>query len=174
MRMAFSNRSRKNTRDQKKIASKGRSSRKLRSFENSASQRLKVPGKKVNSNGHNSGLGGPFQSIFFLKLRIFSISTQPNSRKAVLARGFFRKRLLLIQIWRKSKKEIQWEVMSFSNRSRKNTRDQKKNCAEKTFESEVTTIRKKLLKIEGSRELRKFQTAITRASDVRFSRFFFW
>ena len=133
-----------------------------------------MPGKKVNSNGHNSGLGCPFQSIFFLNLRIFSISTQPNSRKAVRASRFFEKRLLLIEIWRKSKKEIQWGGMSFSNRSRKNTRNQKKNCAETTFESEVTTIRKKFLKIEGSREFRKFQTAITRASDVRFSRFFFW
>ena len=117
----------------KKIASKGRSSRKLRSFENSASWRPKVPGKKVNSNGHNSGLGCPFQSIFFLNLRIFSISTQPISRKAVRASRFFEKRLLLIEIWRKSKKEIQWGGMSFSNRSRKNTRNQKKNCAETTF-----------------------------------------
>ena len=130
--------------------------------------------EKGNSNCHNSGFGRPFQVIFVFNPRIFSISTQPNSRKAVRASRFFEKRLLLIEIWRKSKKEIQWGGMSFSNRSRKNTRNQKKNCAETTFESEVTIIWKNFLKIEGSREFRKFQTAITRASDVRFSRFFFW
>ena len=111
----------------KKIASKGHSSRKLRSFENSASWRPKVPGKKVNSNGHNSGLGCPFQSIFFLNLRIFSISTQPNCLKAVWASRFFEKRLLLIL----RRVETRWE-------------------------------RKK-----------EIQTAISRASDVRFRRFFF-
>ena len=65
--------------------------------------------------------------------------------------------------------------MDFSNRSRKNTRDQKKNCVKRTFESKVTIIRKfSILKAEGAREKSKIQTAITRASDVRFSRFFFW
>jgi len=96
MRMTFLDRSRKNTRDQKKIASKGRSSRKLRPLENSASQRLKVPGKKVNLNGRNSGLGRPFQEIFFLNPRIFSIPTQANYRDAVCACRFSQKRILLI------------------------------------------------------------------------------
>ena len=157
--MDFSNRSRKNTRDQKKKLRQ--KDVRVESYDHSKIQHLKgqrCPGKKVNSNGHNLGFGRPFQTIFFLNLRIFSISTQPNSRKAVRASRFFEKRLLLIEIWRKSKKEIQWGGMSFSNRSRKNTRNQKKNCAETTFESKVTIIRKfSILKAEGAREKSKFQ-----------------
>jgi len=52
--------------------------------------------RKGNSNGHNSGFGCPFQAIFFLNPRIFSISTQPNYRKVVWASRFLKKRLLVV------------------------------------------------------------------------------
>jgi len=105
MRMTFSNRSRKNKRDQKKNCVK-------RTFESKVTiirkfSILKAEGarEKVNSNGHNSGFGRPFQSIFFLNPRIFSISTQPNCPKAVWASRFFEKRILLIL----RRVEIRWE-----------------------------------------------------------------
>ena len=48
--------------------------------------------------------------------------------------------------------------MTFSNRSRKNTRDQKKNRVKRTLESKVTIIRKfRFLKIEGRREKGKLK-----------------
>ena len=83
--------------------------------------------------------------------------------------------LIRAEIWWKNKKEIQLKRMSFSNRSRKNTRIQKKDCVKRTSESKITTVWKfSILKIEGGCEFGKLQTAITRASDVRFRRFFFW
>ena len=135
--------------------------------------------EKGNSNGHNSSFGCPFDKIFLLNPCIISISTQPNYRGAVCACRFSQKRLLLIlirvEIWWKNKMEIQLKRMGFSNRSRKNTRIQKKDCVKRTFESKVTIIWKfSILKIEGSCGFGKLQKAITRASVVRFRRFFFW
>ena len=136
--------------------------------------------EKGNSNGHNSSFGCPFDAILFLNPRIFSISTQPVYRNAVCACRFSQKCLLLnfsyvSKYGEKIKKEIQSKRMSFSNRSRRNTRIQKKDCVKRTFESKVTIIWKfSILKIEGSCGFGKLQTAITRASGVRFMRFFFW
>jgi len=65
--------------------------------------------------------------------------------------------------------------MTFSNRSRKNTKIQKKNCVKRTFVPTVTAVWKfSTLKKEGGLEFGKLQTAISRASGVRLTRFFFW
>jgi len=48
--------------------------------------------------------------------------------------------------------------MAFSKRYRKNTKDQKKNCVKRTFESKVTITRKfSILRAEGAREKSKFK-----------------
>ena len=82
----------------KKIASNGRSSRKLRPFEIQHLKERRWLWIYATSNGHNSGLGCPFKAIFFLNSRIFSRSTQQNCLKAVCACQFSQKRLLLIPI----------------------------------------------------------------------------
>jgi len=140
---------------------------------------LRLSLMKKTSNGHNSGPGCPFDAIFFLISRIFSRSTRPNCLKAVCAYRFSEKRVLPILIRVETrllrKKGIQAKWMCFSNRSRKNTKIQKKNCVKRTSERDVTAVWKfSTLKKEGGLEFGKLQTAITRASGVRLTRFFFW
>ena len=124
--------------------------------------KLRWERKKANSNGHSSSFGRPFDAIFFLNPRIFSISTQPNYRDGVCACRFSQIRILLIfgiaEIWWKNKKGIRLKRMSFSNRSRKNTRIQKKDCVKRTFESKVTIIWKfSILMIEVAVGLENFK-----------------
>ena len=162
MAMGYWNRSRKNTRIQKNDCVKRTFEPKVTTIWNSASYRAKVASNLWN---FKRPLLAPRLSVsgdFFLNTHIFSIPTQPKRREAVWAIRFLRKRLLLIlirvEIWWKNKKEIQRKRMSFTNRSRKNTRNQKKNCVKRTFEPKVTIIRKfSILKIEGSREKGKLK-----------------
>jgi len=117
---------------------------------------------------------------FFFWTCVFFRYQRSQTTVALFARVDFPKNafycfLIRAEILRKNKKEIQSKRMGFSNRSRKNTRIQKKDCVNRTFQSKVTTVWKfSISKIEGSRGFGKVQTAITRASDVRFRRFFFW
>ena len=111
--------------------------------------------------------------VFFRYLR--SQTTVTRFARVDLTENAFYCFLIRAEIWWKNKKEIQLKRMTFSNRSRKNTRIQKKYCFKRTSESKVTTVWKfSILKIEGSCEFGKLQTAITRASDVRFRRYFCW
>ena len=111
--------------------------------------------------------------VFFRYLR--SQTTVTRFARADFPKNAFYCFLIRAEIWWKNKKEIQLKRMSFSNRSRKNTRIQKKDCVKRTSESKITTVWKfSILKIEGGCEFGKLQTAITRASDVRLRRFFFW
>ena len=65
-------------------------------------------------------------------------------------------------------------AMGYSSRSRKNTRIQKKRLRQTDVRPEsYDHLKFSILKGEGGFEFVKLQTAITRASGVRFRRFFF-